>query len=628
MNANAVVSQVTSLVSQHPLLARLLVASLELIVVTGVVLAIIHIGRVRSNRVVSLLWLIALTKPLLTLALGTAAPIYNIAALAPESATTTAALETVTEISNTSGSVVRSGAATIAAAVGTASAAAVRAATDPARAITGAWLLGAAIMALLSIADRLRIRRLVAGASTPPDEIVELYRRAAGPNTDRRLPRLLITDRLESPAIAGTFLPVVFLPAWMTRNVDAERVYWALRHELTHWHRRDHLAGFVGEISRIVFFFHPLVWWVGRGWKVATEMACDEAMVATRNDARLYAEQLYQILTRVHTRRRIMLANGLFATRTQIGKRIELLLKSHPKGTRRKLPAAVFIALFAALVFALGAEIAPVAKDKKVTIETKGEDDGIRTVSVVEDDGKALTLVIKGDIEFDEDKTDIISISKGGSFKIAQDDDGVERELEVKPGKDGKLEWIYEVDGKNHEFDDEARAWFSDVVKDVYFDGEDGDFLIVTKPHIKLVKPIVIKEGKGQRAVIRIGDSSNLIHVYEFDDGDKKRRTIQMSISDDDDNSEVWISTEGDITREDGDHVKISITPKGKILVVVKKDGDKHELEVNPKDGRDPEYIYKLNGDVKPYGDEEKKIFEKYLKRLESGFEMYPGEKL
>ena len=55
--------QLLSALSRHPLLERLLIASVELVVVTAVVLAIIHVARVKSNRVVSLLWLVALAKP-------------------------------------------------------------------------------------------------------------------------------------------------------------------------------------------------------------------------------------------------------------------------------------------------------------------------------------------------------------------------------------------------------------------------------------------------------------------------------------------------------------------------------------------------------------------------------------
>jgi beta-lactamase regulating signal transducer with metallopeptidase domain len=34
-------------------------------------------------------------------------------------------------------------------------------------------------------------------------------------------------------------------------------------HELAHVKRRDLLWGWTAEVARTVYFFHPLVWWVG-----------------------------------------------------------------------------------------------------------------------------------------------------------------------------------------------------------------------------------------------------------------------------------------------------------------------------------------------------------------------------
>jgi beta-lactamase regulating signal transducer with metallopeptidase domain len=633
MSVEAIFRQVLSIVSRHPLLERLLVASLELVVVTTVVLAIIHMARVRSNRVIALMWVIALAKPILGITVGTLAPVFDVGplGLVSEPAAAASHVETVAELRGVPETTARSGAAAIAAAVGTASAAAVRAAFDPARALTGVWIIGAAILSFLSIADRLRIRRLVAAAAAPGPEIESMYREAGlagGGGHNRRLPRLLISDRLESPAMAGTLFPVIFLPAWMTRRPDRERIVWSLRHELTHWRRRDHLAGFVGEVARVLFFFHPLVWWIGRKWKVATEIACDEAMVATRSDARRYAEQLYQILARVHTRRRIMLANGLFATRTQIGKRIELLLKSNPRGKAgRKLPAVVFLSLFGALVFSLGAEMSTEARpgknDKTIVVKKDDKSSSVVTATIHEDDGRTVVLTTKGEVEFNEEKNDIVSISPDGKFLITDVHDGVERELKVVPKDDGKLEWTYEVDGKKKPFDDEARKWFRELLEDLHVDTH-GELVLVTKPNVVIKRPIVIDDSKGSHIEVRVVEPHESIDIYEGDDG---KRVIKMRISDDEDDAEVWIHALGDVERTEGEHVVVSVTPSGKIRITVKKDGDEHELEVTPGDG-DPEYKYKLNGEAKPYGAEQKKIFEKYLRHMEDGFELHTGEKI
>ena len=81
------------------------------------------------------------------------------------------------------------------------------------------------------------------------------------------------------------------------------------------------------ELAEILFFFHPATWWAGRNMEEAMEIACDRAAVTTEADAADYADRLYQILARVRRQRPVSTAGGLFATRTQIGRRIAALLQ-------------------------------------------------------------------------------------------------------------------------------------------------------------------------------------------------------------------------------------------------------------------------------------------------------------
>jgi beta-lactamase regulating signal transducer with metallopeptidase domain len=624
MNIDGVIRGVFAVASDHPLLERLFVASLELIAVTVLVLAIIRVARLKSNRVVSLLWLIAMIKPILSLAFAAPAPVFNYGSLGvlPAIAQVETAGENTRPLRSTAEVTAATGTSTVTATVGATSMMSLFAMIDPARVLFGAWLAGVGMLSLLAVTGRLRIRRLAREATSPSPLIQALYRDAADGMQTKRLPRLLVTDQLESPAIAGTFFPVVFLPAWMARTPDPERVVWSLRHELTHWRHRDHVAGFVGEVARILFFFHPLVWWVGQKWKVATEIACDQAMVGTRNDAQRYAKQLYEILTRVHTRRRIMLANGLFATRTQIGKRIEILLKSRPRRTGRRLPAVVFLFVFTALVFSLGTEISPVAKSRSKRIAVKADDAKPSSVTtMIDEDGRTITIVSKGDVEFNDGNINIESISPDGSFNVTEVRDGVERELEVNSAEDDGLEWVYKVDGKIKPYDDDAREWFEGLMKYVQFDLDEG-VLMITKPRFTLSKPLVITDKPHLK--VRIAEPSEIIEVYKDDDIES---SVELTLKDDEDDVDVWISTKGKIRKLPGEHVVLGITQTGKILISVKKDGDKHELEVIPGDDK-PEYVYKLNGAVRPYDDDAKKIFEKYITKLEDGFELHTGERI
>ncbi len=631
-------SRILSAVSGNPLLERLLVASLELLVVTAVVLAIIHIARVRSSRVIALMWLVALSKPILGLALGAPAPIFTFEKIQEASVTTqtvsTAAFSSstgaVTPIQVTAGA--NDGISWLSTATGSAL-------PDIASILLGLWLAGAGLFALLSILDRLRIHKIIADSTQPGSEILALYHEAAGSLPARRLPKLRITDKLESPAIAGSLVPVIFLPAWMTRNADPDRILWSLRHELTHWRHRDTLAGFVRELSRMLFFFHPLVWWIGKQWKESSEVACDQAMVGTRRDARHYAEQLYQILARVHTRRQIMITSGLFATRTQIGKRIELLLKNRPVARgARTVPAALFLLVFTALVLALGAEISPQADPHEIYISSGGDNN--RTVSTVitDDDGdnRVTKITIKGEVKFNKDKTDIKSISEDGRFEISSSHDGKERDMKITADKNGELIREYRVDDATHPWDEDAQKWLAECLEDLH-DGRDGDYVMISGPHAESMKKIhvesaphvrvkVVESVDGDPVVLRmVTEEGSFVSVDE--DGVE---TIDIYVSgDDDDDSKVWaFSTKGNVLKSDGDHVVLKVSPNGKLIIKMDKDGDKHQLEVETDKRGEREYIYKVNGEEKPYDSKAKKMFEDYIELLDDGIKLHKGEKI
>ena len=71
-------------------------------------------------------------------------------------------------------------------------------------------------------------------------------------------------------------------------------------HELAHVKRRDLPWGWPVEIARIVYFFHPLVYWVAHQLRLERELACDQlAMARSGHTAADYAQTLVQVVSHV-----------------------------------------------------------------------------------------------------------------------------------------------------------------------------------------------------------------------------------------------------------------------------------------------------------------------------------------
>ncbi len=96
------------------------------------------------------------------------------------------------------------------------------------------------------------------------------------------------------PGIFGIFRPVLLLPANIGDRLAGSHLESVLAHELCHVRRRDNLASAIHMLVEAIFWFHPLVWWIGARFIEERERACDEAVLKLGNDPEVYAESILQ----------------------------------------------------------------------------------------------------------------------------------------------------------------------------------------------------------------------------------------------------------------------------------------------------------------------------------------------
>jgi bla regulator protein blaR1 len=104
----------------------------------------------------------------------------------------------------------------------------------------------------------------------------------------------LSPDSLE-PGIFGIARPVLVWPQGISERFTDAHLEAILAHELWHVRRRDNLAAAIHMVAEAIFWFHPLVWWLGARLVAERERACDEAVLATGRDRRVYAESILKI---------------------------------------------------------------------------------------------------------------------------------------------------------------------------------------------------------------------------------------------------------------------------------------------------------------------------------------------
>jgi uncharacterized protein (TIGR03435 family) len=125
--------------------------------------------------------------------------------------------------------------------------------------------------------------------------LVRSARRAASPLPwSLPIPALSGPSRLE-PGVFGLFRPVLLLPDGLSQRLTAAQLEAIVAHELCHVRRRDNLASAVHMTVETVFWFYPVVPWIGARLVEERERACDEAVLAAGSDPQQYAQGIVTV---------------------------------------------------------------------------------------------------------------------------------------------------------------------------------------------------------------------------------------------------------------------------------------------------------------------------------------------
>ena len=208
---------------------------------------------------------------------------------------------------------------------------------DPTGVLIGAWALGFMIVVAIWMARWAKIRPLLRQA-TP----VAL----AAP-----MPVLTTPDMME-PGLFGLWRPVLLIPETLFEHLERPAIEALVAHEVCHYRRRDNLTAAVHMLVEALFWFHPMVWWIGGRLVEERERACDEAVVGSGHDPAAYAEGLLECC-RLFLQSPLRCVAG--ASGSDLSRRVESIMTSLP---RPSLSRACKAGLAAAAICALASPVA------------------------------------------------------------------------------------------------------------------------------------------------------------------------------------------------------------------------------------------------------------------------------
>jgi TonB family protein len=161
--------------------------------------------------------------------------------------------------------------------------------------VAGIWMLG--VLIVLARWAR-QWQRLAADArQSPPlvDGVVhDTLRRIERAQGISARTAVVASSRAIEPGVLGIRTPVLIWPRHLTAGLSEAHIAAILAHEMCHVARRDNLLASLQMLVTAVFWFHPLVWWIGARLVDERERACDERVVALGGSPATYAESILQ----------------------------------------------------------------------------------------------------------------------------------------------------------------------------------------------------------------------------------------------------------------------------------------------------------------------------------------------
>lgn len=202
----------------------------------------------------------------------------------------------------------------------------------------------------------LTVRKIKRGILNPARKLYDMLEQEKSQLGIERSITLKTIYGLHTPAL---FFPsTILIPMECMESMTDDELRLSVRHELTHYKRKDHWFGLILVLLQGVYWFHPVVWLAFRQIRKDMETACDADVVKTmgNNEKRVYANT---ILSCIGNKKSLAMIGLSVNTKKNMQQRIQGIFNNARTNRQGRIAAVTLAALLLVSCFTTACQPTP-----------------------------------------------------------------------------------------------------------------------------------------------------------------------------------------------------------------------------------------------------------------------------
>jgi beta-lactamase regulating signal transducer with metallopeptidase domain len=211
------------------------------------------------------------------------------------------------------------------------------------------WLTGMFIFSIRFAGSYLYIRRLKRRSTVQVTgklfQTLSRFRSSLGIHKQVRLLESLL---VRIPMVIGHLKPVIIIPAGLAAALPFDQVEAILAHEMAHIRRHDYFLNLVKSVFQVIYFYHPVIWWLSAEMEKERENCCDDITIRLLGNDRSLQSALISL--QQFEQSSAWVAAAFYSRKYKLLNRIKRMKTVNQISQRFRGSLAGFIALFGGLI--------------------------------------------------------------------------------------------------------------------------------------------------------------------------------------------------------------------------------------------------------------------------------------